>query len=93
MAVQRVWHRWACRVLALGLLSAAAGVQAAAIVKAPIGSAGRINYVDEGPKTSTLTPNRVGTSATVRLSMYRCMYQPRGYLATATGNEALSPEM
>ena len=56
MAVQRVWHRWACRVLALGLLSAAAGVQAAAIVKAPIGSAGRINYVDEGPKTSTLTP-------------------------------------
>jgi pimeloyl-ACP methyl ester carboxylesterase len=31
-------------------------VQGASIVQAPIGSAGRINYLDEGPKTSTLTP-------------------------------------
>ena len=35
---------------------ASAEVQGAAIVQAPIGSAGRIHYVDEGPKTSTLTP-------------------------------------
>ena len=35
---------------------AGASVQGAAVVLAPVGSAGRINYIDEGPKTSTLTP-------------------------------------
>ena len=38
------------------LVAGTASVYAAAIVRAPVGSAGRINYVDEGPKTSTLTP-------------------------------------
>ena len=54
------WCRWHARGLQLAalafLFATAAGLQAAAIVKAPIGSAGRINYIDEGPKTSTLTP-------------------------------------
>ena len=59
MTAYRAWHRLlvghglAAFVL---LIATTAGVQAAAIVKTPVGSAGRINYVDEGPKTSTLTP-------------------------------------
>ena len=38
------------------LVVASAGVRGAAVMQTPIGSAGRINYIDEGPKTSTLTP-------------------------------------
>ena len=59
MTAHRAWHRLLVgRGLAVFvlLIATAAGLQAAAIVKMPVGSAGRINYVDEGPKTSTLTP-------------------------------------
>src|SRR5262245_50373907 len=47
---------WGRGLLAALLVTTAMALHAAAVVRAPIGSAGRINYIDEGPRTSTLTP-------------------------------------
>ena len=58
MAPTGCWRAGVCGVFAAIALYIVAGAAAhgAAVLQTPVGSAGRINYIDEGPKTSTLTP-------------------------------------
>ena len=58
IADRSVVTRRTCGVVAaIGLLVAGVAiVQGAAVVQMPMGTAGRINYIDAGPRMSTLTP-------------------------------------